>query len=172
MINDEIMTAILSGYALPFTGIHGPRHWGRVLENGLRLAALTGADTKVVELFAVFHDARRENEGTDPHHGRRGAELAGRLRPQLDLTDGQFEQLEYACIHHTEGLRQGQPTVQTCWDADRLDLWRAWIVPQAQRLCTEAAQDEDILAWSRVRSKGDFEPECSVKWMALAGEDR
>jgi uncharacterized protein len=31
-------------------------------------------------------------------------------------------------------------TVQTCWDADRLDLVRIDIQPEAERLCTDAAR--------------------------------
>jgi uncharacterized protein len=31
--------------------------------------------------------------------------------------------------------------VQTCWDADRLDLGRVGIIPRPDRLCTEEARD-------------------------------
>jgi len=34
----------------------------------------------VVEMFAVFHDSGRRDEGSDAGHGRRGAELARSLR--------------------------------------------------------------------------------------------
>jgi hypothetical protein len=34
----------------------------------------------------------------------------------------------------------GDITVQTCWDADRLDLPRVGIQPLPQFLCTEAAK--------------------------------
>ena len=56
--------------------IHGLKHWTSVLENGRKLAAETGANLKVVELFSVLHDARRENENDDPEHGHRAAALA------------------------------------------------------------------------------------------------
>ena len=36
----------------------------------------TGADLRVVELFAIFHDACRTGEGVDHGHGRRAARLA------------------------------------------------------------------------------------------------
>jgi uncharacterized protein len=40
----------------------------------------------VVEMFAVFHDSGRRDEGSDAGHGRRGAELARWLRAdRLDL---------------------------------------------------------------------------------------
>ncbi len=60
-----IVRDILTGYALPPRGYHGVVHWARVLENGMRLAAETGANPRVVTLFALFHDARRLNEGRD-----------------------------------------------------------------------------------------------------------
>jgi len=165
LIPTEVLIEILSGYELRIMGIHGIAHWGRVLENGSRLAAKTGADTKVITLFAVFHDARRIREGTDPDHGKRGAELASRLRSSLDLTDPQFERLEHACIHHADGKTEGDPTVQTCWDADRLDLWRVGITPRAPMLCTEAARDPDLREWTRTRSIHGHLPDCSSEWL-------
>ena len=75
-----IAHAILEDYVLPWNGTHGVAHWARVLENGLRLAQETGANVEVVQLFAVFHDSRRVNEGTDDGHGLRGADLAAELR--------------------------------------------------------------------------------------------
>jgi uncharacterized protein len=159
------MTEILDGYVLSPLGIHGLPHWGRVLETGARLAAATGADPAVVRLFAVLHDARRESDGTDPDHGLRGAELAGRLRPRLALSDSQFSLLEFACAYHTEGMVEGDPTVQTCWDADRLDLWRVGIVPERSCLCTRAARDPEIHEWTRRRSLADHRPDCLAAWL-------
>ena len=46
-------------FRLDWQGIHGSPHWARVRENGLRLAARTGADERVVELFAFLHDSCR-----------------------------------------------------------------------------------------------------------------
>ena len=54
-------------------------HWKRVKDNGLRLAELTGANKTVVELFALFHDSQRLNEGKDLRHGQRGAQFAQTL---------------------------------------------------------------------------------------------
>ena len=78
----ELLRAISSGYALHPDGFHGVCHWARVLENGRRIAETTGADVELVELFALIHDCRRINEGTDPGHGRRGADF-GRAAPVL-----------------------------------------------------------------------------------------
>lgn len=67
-----IIHRILKDYALPCHGIHGVGHWARVLENGLRLAKETKANVEIVQLFAIFHDSCRVNEGSDFSHGRRG----------------------------------------------------------------------------------------------------
>ncbi|NNE08893.1 MAG: hypothetical protein HKN20_10080 [Gemmatimonadetes bacterium] len=154
------MHAIISGYELPLLGTHGLSHWARVLDNGLRLADSTGANPAVVAHFAVFHDARRVDEGTDPGHGRRGAELARMLRGEhLNLTDEEFRLLEIACIHHTDGTVDGDVTVRTCWDADRLDLWRVCIEPKNEFLCTDAAKDAKIQEWARGRSVKEYAPD-------------
>jgi hypothetical protein len=67
-------------FKLDWHGHHGASHWSRVRHNGLLLAEANGAQIHVVELFAFFHDARRVNEYEDPDHGKRGAELALKLR--------------------------------------------------------------------------------------------
>jgi uncharacterized protein len=142
-----IMWEILDRYSLPVRGHHGVVHWARVLENGLRLAAVTGASVEVVTLFALFHDSRRVNEHTDPRHGHRGAAYARSLRGKLvHLDDADFELLFQACSLHTDGLTEGDVTVQTCWDADRLDLGRVGITPDPDLLCTDAARR--LLAWA------------------------
>ena len=136
-----IVREILAGYRLPIHGMHGVGHWGRVLENGWRLAAETGANVDVVVLFALFHDSRRVNEDHDDGHGQRGADLARKMRATLpSLPDDEFELLTEACRLHTDGLVDGDVTVQTCWDADRLDLGRVGITPRFDRLCTAAAR--------------------------------
>ncbi len=152
-----IMATILDAYRLPERGYHGVTHWARVLVNGLRVAAATGADREVVTLFAVFHDARRRNESDDPGHGLRGAEFARYLRGSLvHLDDTRFELLYEACRLHTDGLTTGDPTLLACWDADRLDLGRVGIRPEPIRLCTDAARE--ILDWAHRRAEKDFEP--------------
>ncbi|MGA2112641.1 MAG: HD domain-containing protein [Anaerolineales bacterium] len=149
----KLLAQILSEYSLPVLGVHGVAHWARVLENGRRLASLTGADLEIIELFALLHDSRRRNEAIDPGHGRRGAEFARRLRGSLiELDDARFELLAEACTRHTEGLTEGEVTLQTCWDADRLDLFRVAIRPAPARLCTHWAQDPKMLEWAIQRS--------------------
>ncbi|MFN2115300.1 MAG: hypothetical protein ACK2T6_06270 [Anaerolineae bacterium] len=152
-----IAAAIISGYELPVRGYHGVVHWARVLENGLRVGADVDADEEVVRLFALFHDSRRINEGRDHEHGLRGGELARSLRGTLvHLDDYRFELLYEACRLHTDGLTQGDMTLQACWDADRLDLGRVGIRPRPNRLCTDIARD--LIPWADARALRGYVP--------------
>lgn len=154
MIGQELLDELRQGFALPLDGIHGEAHWARVCETGLRLAGLTGADAQIVELFAYLHDSKRADDGWDREHGQRAAELVRRLSrgARLDLPEGKLELLAYACTHHSEGLTEADVTVQTCWDADRLDLGRIGICPDVRRLCTAEAKDDPIVEWAFRRS--------------------
>lgn len=154
MISQELMALIEQGFALHLDGIHGKAHWTRVRNNGLRLAEQTGADTKVVELFAFLHDSKRMNDGHDLQHGARAAQWAASLRGSLlDLPDSEFELLRFACEHHTDGLTEADITIQTCWDADRLDLGRIGIWPNPRRLCTSAAKESAMIDWAVTQSR-------------------
>ena len=140
---EDLLRVILEGYELPKEGLHGPRHWIRVSRTGLKLARATaGADQEVVHMFALFHDSRRVNEKKDPDHGLRGAELARSMRDThlMHLNGVQFELLRYACVHHTDGETSTNPTIGCCWDADRLDLGRVGINPEAENLSTVAGK--------------------------------
>ncbi|MDD5370967.1 MAG: hypothetical protein PHQ40_17950 [Anaerolineaceae bacterium] len=153
-ITNELIQAILEQYPLQPWGVHGLSHWARVLENGRRLASLTRVDVAVVELFSVFHDACRENEGVDFVHGRHGALLAKRWRGKyFDLSDAAMEQLVQACAGHTNGHTRADVSVQTCWDSDRLDLGRVGIIPSSRRLCTPAARVPEMIAWAHQRAR-------------------
>jgi uncharacterized protein len=116
---------------------HGPAHWRRVEQNGLLLSTKTGADVLVVKLFALFHDSRRQNETSDDGHGARGAAYATELRGELfELDDSAFALLTEACIGHTDRDHSDDPTIGTCWDADRLDLGRVGIIPNPDLMST------------------------------------
>lgn len=132
----------LSGrFALGEHSIHGPDHWHRVERHAIHLAERGGGDLVVVRLFALFHDVCRERDGWDDEHGARGALLAVRLRGMLfDLSDAQFDRLHYACTWHTAGQLSDDPTIGACWDADRLDIWRAELTPREQYMSTAQAR--------------------------------
>ena len=154
MVPQELVDMVQTGYALPLDGIHGPVHWARVRANGLRLAEQTGANPEVIELFAILHDSKRQNDGRDPKHGQRAAQFAGGLRGSLlTLADHEFELLRFACEFHTNGLTEADTTVQTCWDADRLDLGRIGIRPDPRRLCTNAAKEASMIEWAYRQSR-------------------
>jgi uncharacterized protein len=126
-----------SGYS-----VHGPDHWRRVERNGILLATRTQADIIVVRLFAIFHDSRRENDGWDDGHGARGAEFAASLRGHAyTLDDDRFELFRYACFWHTDGGHHHDPTIATCWDADRLDIGRVGIIPNAAFMSTDFGRE-------------------------------
>lgn len=156
----SLMQRIASQYQLDPEGTHGLSHWGRVLENGLRLSRKTGGDPIVISLFAVFHDACRQNQSVDPGHGQRGARLAADFLDHSSLvTPAQLSQLIIACQLHTDGQTQAEMTVQCCWDADRLDLARAGITPSEKFLCTAEAKSSTIIEWATERSLQDFTPQ-------------
>lgn len=159
MTPEELIPTILEQYQLPVFGIHGITHWARVQDNGLRLAEHTGASPAVIRYFAIFHDSRRQNESIDPGHGVRGARLARELRARIDLTDKDFARLARACEGHTTQRFSRDVTIQTCWDADRLDLLRAGIQPHPDYLGTPAAQDPAVIAWASRRSLEGMVPE-------------
>jgi uncharacterized protein len=153
IVSASLVSHILEGYSLPIAGIHGAPHWARVMQNARALAKVTGADLDVVELFAVFHDSRRLNESIDRGHGRRGGDFAHELRGlEFDLDENRLALLEFACAEHTAGMTAADPTVQVCWDADRLDLLRVGTRPRPQLLCTDAARAQDILDWANRRA--------------------
>ena len=117
--------------------LHGPDHWQRVERNALQIAPHSGADERVLRLFAVLHDSRRKNESHDPEHGRRAAEWARELRGrEFDLPDADFDKLCQAMIWHDKGRTSDDPTIGTCWDADRLDLPRVGILPHTSYMST------------------------------------
>ncbi|HEY6000837.1 MAG TPA: hypothetical protein VI078_16240 [bacterium] len=154
----SVIEAVRVQYLLRWDGTHGLAHWERVRENGLWLAARTGARADVVELFAYFHDACRANEHTDPGHGARGGALARSVAGSAFGIDAAgLELLVAACRDHTVGQAHADPTIATCWDADRLDLGRIGTMPRAERLCTTTARDPEVirLAWARSRGEPD-----------------
>jgi uncharacterized protein len=145
----ELRTIIVRQFYLGKKSLHGPEHWARVRQIGERLCETTGADLTVVRLFSVFHDSKRANEGHDPEHGARGAAFARELRGQhFSLDDERFEKLVYACTWHTAGKLHTDPTIGTCWDSDRLDLWRVGVYPRAELLCTSAAREKKMIKWA------------------------
>jgi uncharacterized protein len=153
MVHPDLIKEIRKQFRLNWHGVHGIYHFQRVKDNGLRLAEETKANKTVVELFAFLHDARRHNEYEDVLHGKRAAKMVHYFQGVFfDLPPDDLELLAYACEFHTAGLREGDITVMTCWDADRLDIGRVGLKPIARKLCTEAGKKPEIIEWAYRRS--------------------
>ena len=148
MIDPRVLNAIEHDSPLFGSEIHGLYHWRTVERNGLYLSQYVDCDTQVVSCFAYLHDCMRLNEGSDPEHGLRAAAYAAQHQAALGLSDAQFQVLAQACSTHTSGQFTDDPTVGICWDADRLDLVRVGITPEAQYLMSEEAR--------RIAETGDF----------------
>ncbi len=54
-----------------------------------------------------------------------------------DFTDEEVSLLEKACRYHTTEHHTGNPTIDVCFDADRLNLCRVGIVPNPKLMATE-----------------------------------
>ena len=119
---------------------HGQDHWQRVERNAIYLAQFNNADKKVLSYFAYLHDVMRENDGRDLGHGPRAAAFIMKYRDSFPLSDNQFKQLKNACKGHTVGQRPDCITINTCWDADRLDLGRVGITPDSKYLFNAEAK--------------------------------
>lgn len=122
--------------------LHGESHWRCVAATGLELGAHAGADRILVFCFGLLHDARRENDSYDPGHGPRAAMLAGQLRAEeaLPLDEARFVVLAESLRLHADGLTDDDPTIGTCWDADRLHLPRVHVQPDPALLSTSVAR--------------------------------
>jgi uncharacterized protein len=123
-------------------GVHGIDHWDRVYENGQELVT-PKVKPLVVGLFAYLHDSCRVNDGEDVGHGPRAAEFISTLRDNLlkDVSDGDIQLLRTACRLHTGTVSTGNPTIDACFDADRLDLWRVGVIPDPTRMATEKGKE-------------------------------
>lgn len=142
---DEIMIKDVRDYVhsrLTLGVTHGISHWDRVYENGKRLLT-PEVNPRVVGLFAYLHDSCRDDDGTDYYHGERAAEWIETLRGTYlrSLSDEEFAMLKDACRLHTLEHMTGNPTIDACFDADRLDLWRVGITPDPARLATEKGKE-------------------------------
>jgi uncharacterized protein len=146
--------------------IHGIHHWKTVESIGHYLCQFTGADKDVVSYFAYFHDCMRENETKDVEHGLRGAMCAEKYRELISLNDTQFKQLIDACNGHTYGMRPQCITINTCWDADRLDIGRVGLFVRSEFLYSEEAK--------RIADNKDFSVLKKYKagLLSLSGKDR
>ena len=144
----------------PDSTIHGDEHWRCVAATGIALAPSVGdVDRTLVFCFGLLHDTRRMSDSVEPEHGERAATFAVELRDEgaLLLDDARFALLAEALIYHSHSssLVSSDPTIGTCWDADRLHLPRVSIRPRPDLLSTPAARaDAALSAAALLRSDG------------------
>lgn len=144
----KLLSFLATQSKLSRRSIHGISHWSRVEKNGAYLCPNTGADYEAVFLFAYLHDIARISEGDDLQHGQRAAVLIEKLYRdnQVKISQSQFELLTFACRHHNNSnIKSDNITIQTCWDADRLDLWRVGAIPDPALLNTEFAKRDEVI---------------------------
>jgi len=125
---------------------NGPAHWDRVWENAKLLIPITKANPTVVELFCYLHDCCRVHDGQELDHGLAAALFIKQNRDSFSfLTPQEFKTLVDACAGHAFHELSKDPTIGTCWDADRLDLGRCGIYPKPEFFSTQAAKDPAII---------------------------
>ena len=161
MTLSSLQSYILS-HRLFISEVHGIVHWKQVEHNGLLLASEIDADIVVVRLFSLFHDSKRANDGKDIAHGSRGAEFAKACfeEHRFEITQEQFDKLYHAYKFHTTEHRSGDATIDTCYDADRLDLGRVGIVLAPAKMAT--AYGATI---ARKSLEAGVEPEEMREWL-------
>ena len=123
--------------------IHGIDHWDRVANYGLSTAS-PEADLDVVLCFAYLHDVERQDDGYDEEHGPRAAALVDQIRDSVlaFLDDKQIGLLKEACALHTICHKIGNPTIDACFDSDRLDLSRVGITPDPDKMATKKGAEK------------------------------
>lgn len=147
----ELAAEIVAQFKLDINEIHGLSHWKKVKDVGLYLVDCNWTipsnyrfcGKELVGYFAFLHDSKREGEGKDPDHGLRAAKYARELQKKglLHIEGSQLDDLCYACEHHSDpGAKSDNIYIQTCWDADRLDLGRVDIIPEEKYLHTDVAK--------------------------------
>ena len=127
--------------------LHGLKHWKNVEKIGHHLANINGTDKELITLFAYIHDLGRENEDEDVGYGERSVTILEDLynKKIINIKPEKYQKLIYACRNHDSKTAQSDDlNIQTCWDADRLDLWRIGIEPNPKFLFTKEAKNPEI----------------------------
>lgn len=126
---------------------HDLSHFMRVIVWGLALSRYNEAkgiiiNNKVVVWFGLLHDICRESDFDDKEHGLRAACYVKMIRNTWlgDLNDNEILLLSEAVKYHNKIRQYGEITIDTCFDADRLDLLRFGITVNPERLATNAAK--------------------------------
>jgi uncharacterized protein len=144
---------------------HGEVHWFGVAKTGLQLLRSgTGADPAVVFCFALLHDVLDGYCRTT--HGQLAAQVALRMSEPGEYNYLRFDQrrndlLCQALVAHSLGRVSDDPTIGTCWDADRLQLVRFGRTVDPALLSTATA---------KLIAKQGVEVPSTVTWRGLIAE--
>ena len=92
--------------------------------------------------FGLIHDICRVSDFDDKGHGLRAAHYVKMIRNTWlgDLNENEIWLLSEAVKYHNKIRQYGEITIDTCFDADRLDLARFGMTVNPERLATNAAQ--------------------------------
>ena len=77
----------------------------------------------------------------------------------FDLPGRAFRPITPRLRGHTHERTHPDVTIQTCWDADRLDLGRVGIYPSPEYLSTEIAKRPETIRWADGRATMNFIPD-------------
>lgn len=138
---------------IPIDSIHGYNHWKSVEKIGHYIADSNGADKKLISMFAFLHDIGRTVQFAEPGHGEKSAEIIKEIfkKEYLELNDEQYAKLLEAVSEHDKSdAKSDDITIQTCWDADRLDLPRVYILPDKNLLYTEVGKSEETFDYFKI----------------------
>lgn len=138
--------------------LHDQAHACKVALSGLQIAdllerhttaRLTKPERIAVVLFGLLHDSKM-GDRWDSGHGERAAEYARSLDlgKRLRITRTVLDRLYVALRDHEAGELSRDLLIATCWDADRLALWRQGIEPDPARLSTSVARSEWMVKWA------------------------
>ena len=153
MITTELLLKIKEQFQIDWWGLHGVLHFNNVFLNGRLLSQQSKTTTRICDYFSIFHDSCRINEGLDCDHGKRGAELALKLRHHIQLNETDFLILHNACSNHTS-LRSADCMISAlCADADRCDIGRVGSsYPDHKQLLSPMAKQKEIIEQCYQRS--------------------
>lgn len=137
---------------------HGPHHWFRVIDIGLRLCEqMPEVDRDVIIAFGLLHDSARTHDQYCEKHGPDSLLVINKLRHLIPLDATQMLHVMIACCNHTSASNFDfpihEPTLHVCFDSDRLDLWRVGIVPDNRYLFTDAAKLPEIHEWANANGE-------------------
>ncbi|MDX2470608.1 MAG: hypothetical protein QNL04_08530 [SAR324 cluster bacterium] len=146
---EQLIGTVLQNYALHKDGTHGLNHWLRVMYFGVKIAQQRSINMNFVILFALIHDSQRQEGWEDEEHGLRAAESLTNFPWLQDyITHEELEKLFFAIMFHNKGITSKDQLIQTCWDADRLDLPRVGISLDPEYFSQDTWSDQKLMKWA------------------------